>query len=217
MDSWFFEWLQHYAYEPWIVYSAVVVIMFLSSFGLPVPEEVSIISLGLLSYAGSRPDLFPPPSPDSPVIDAFSASLVCSGSIYLSDFTVFSLGKYFGPAVFSSKFVQKFVSKKRYFMVKAWARKWGRVVPAMFRLIPGLRFPGHLMCGAFGIKTSNFLIVDGIVILVIVPTQIFLISHFGEEVLQVMKRFQIVLGILCALFFGFMLWNSIKVLTRKPG
>lgn len=215
MEGFLFELLKEYTYDPYTVYGLVAVVMFLSSLGLPVPEEISIISLGVLSYVGSKPDLYPPPFIGAPHVEVIPAMIVCSLSIYVSDIVVYSIGRSYGPSLFASSWFKKLVPEKRLGTVKAWARKWGRIVPGLFRLIPGVRFPGHLLCGALGIKRSTFLIVDGFVVLTVVPTQIFLISYYGETVVELMKRFQFILGGLCALIFAFLVWNSYQILTRK--
>lgn len=217
MESFFFEWMQHYAYEPLIVYCAVVIVMLMSSFGLPVPEEISIIGLGVLSFIGSRPDLYPPPYPGAPHIDVVPAMVICATAIFATDFVVYSLGRHFGPGLFKRPWFLKIVPKKRIITIKAWAKKWGNIVPGLFRLIPGVRFPGHLMCGALGIRKTTFLFVDGLVVLIVVPTQIYFVSIYGEKVIAVMKRFQLFLGLGCALIFGYLIWSSYKMLTRKSG
>ncbi len=216
METFFFEWMQHYAYEPVVVYCAVVLVMLLSSFGLPIPEEISIIGLGVLSYIGSRPDLYPPPYPNAPHIDVLPAMLVCALSIFATDFVVYSLGRYFGKGVVSSPWFLKLVPKKRVITIKAWMKKWGNIVPGLFRLIPGVRFPGHLMCGALGVTRKTFLCVDGLVVMLVVPMQIYFISIYGEEVIQILKKFQLILGLLCVLIFAYLIWNSYKIITRKP-
>lgn len=215
MEGFIFELLKEYTYEPYMVYTVVIIVMFLSSLGLPVPEEISIVSLGILSYVGSRPDLFPPPEVGAAHVEVIPAMIVCSLSIYFSDFVVYSIGRSYGPKLFASNWFKKFVPEKRLGLVKAWARRWGSIVPGLFRLIPGVRFPGHLMCGALGIRRSTFLLVDGAVVLTVVPTQIFLISYYGETVVEIMKRSQFILGAICALVFLGIIWNSYKVLSRK--
>ncbi len=215
MEGFLFELLKEYTFEPYMVYTFVIIVMFLSSLGLPVPEEISIISLGILSYVGSRPDLYPPPFLGAPHVQIIPAMLVCSLSIYFSDFVVYSIGQNYGPSVLASNWFKKIVSEKRLNMVKSWARKWGRIVPGLFRLIPGLRFPGHLLCGALGVRRSTFLVVDGLVILAVVPTQIFLISYYGEVIVDLMRKFQFVLGGICGFILVVLIWNSYQIFIRK--
>lgn len=215
METFLFELLKDYTYQPYMVYSIVVIVMFLSSLGLPVPEEISIVGLGILSYVGSRPEIYPPPFEGAPHVEVIPAMLICSFSIYFSDYVVYSVGRHFGPRLFSTAWFQKVVPDKRLGLVKEWVRKWGRIVPGLFRLIPGVRFPGHLMCGALGIKRSTFLLVDGLVVLTVVPTQIYLISYYGESVVGFMKKFQFILGGVCVVVLGVLIWNSYQILTRK--
>lgn len=215
MEGFIFELLKDYTYEPYMVYGLVSIVMILSSLGLPVPEEISIISLGVLSYVGSKPDLFPPPFEGAPHVEVLPAMVVCSLSIYLSDFIVYSIGRSYGPSLFASSWFKKIVPEKRLNTVKTLARKWGKIVPGLFRLIPGVRFPGHLLCGALGIRRTTFLVVDGVVVLTVVPTQIFLISYYGETVIDLMKRFQFVLAGLCFLIMTVLIWESYKIFKRK--
>ena len=76
------EFFQQYAYEPNIVYGAIVVLMVLSSFGLPIPEEVTLVSTGFLAYIGTQPEMYPPPFEGAPTVDAYTAALVCLLSVF---------------------------------------------------------------------------------------------------------------------------------------
>ncbi len=67
----FFQWISQYAYEPTMVYCAIFVMMMASGFGLPLPEEVYIVSVGILAYMGAHPDLFPPPFVGAPVVNGY--------------------------------------------------------------------------------------------------------------------------------------------------
>ncbi len=217
MEDLIFEMLKNYTYEPAIVYTLVFLVMFLSSIGLPVPEEFSIISLGVLSYMGANPDLFPPPYVGATSVEILPSILVCSGSIFFSDFVVFSIGRKYGSVIFKSNWFARIVNEDKLDRVKAWARRWGNIVPGLFRLIPGVRFPGHLICGALGIKTSTFIFVDALVISVVVPAQIYFIARYGEMVVDVLKAFQPIVVGLCLLVLSGLLWNLYKLFkVEKP-
>lgn len=215
MEDFIFELLKNYTYEPLIVYSLVIIVMFLSSLGLPVPEEFSIISLGVLSYMGAHPEIYPPPYNGAPHVQMIPSMFVCAGSIFISDFIVFSIGRRYGPSIFKSNWFGRIVNDVKLDRIKAWARKWGNIVPGLFRLIPGARFPGHLLCGALGVKRSTFALVDGIVITLIVPTQIFFIAYYGEMVVQVIKRFQPFIVGVCLLILAGLFWNFYKFFHAK--
>jgi len=110
MEDLIFELLKSYTYEPAIVYTMVFLVMFLSSLGLPVPEEFSIISLGVLSYMGANPELFPPPYAGATSVEILPSILVCSGSIFFSDFVVFSIGRKYGSVIFKSNWFARLVN-----------------------------------------------------------------------------------------------------------
>lgn len=210
MEDLLFELLREYTYQPITVYLLVTLVMFLSSFGLPIPEEVSIISLGILSHIGANPDLYPPPYPDAPHVDVYMAMAVCVLSVFLSDLMVYTIGRSFGSAIFASDWFQRIVPEKKLNKIKFWARKWGSIVPGLFRLIPGVRFPGHMMCGALGISRVIFVAVDLVVIFLIIPTQIYLIYTFGETITGMIKNFQSVIGVIGVFVIVGLAWNLYK-------
>ena len=56
-----FQWMSQFAYEPTMVYVGLVGMMLLSSVGFPLPEEVTLVSVGVLAFMGANPEHFPPP------------------------------------------------------------------------------------------------------------------------------------------------------------
>jgi membrane protein DedA with SNARE-associated domain len=59
-----------------------------------------------------------------------------------------------------------------------------------------------------GISYSKFLVIDGLAALVSVPTQIFLVAHYGEDIIKQVKRFNAAIGIIVAIIL-------IVFVTRK--
>ena len=56
-----FQWLAQYAYQPTVVYISVCTMMIASAFGFPLPEEISIISVGILDASLVHPrEVFEP-------------------------------------------------------------------------------------------------------------------------------------------------------------
>ena len=56
------ECLTQVAYQAHWVYLFLVSMMVLSAVGLPIPEEVTLITVGFLAHIASRPELYPPPA-----------------------------------------------------------------------------------------------------------------------------------------------------------
>lgn len=60
-----------FAYDPVRVYGLIVLFMVASSFGFPIPEELVLISAGLVAYMAKDTANFPPPYPGAEGIDTY--------------------------------------------------------------------------------------------------------------------------------------------------
>lgn len=214
-----FQWLSSYAYQPMMVYAMVFGMMIASGFGLPIPEEVTIISVGLISYMGAHPELFPPPYPGAPVVQVWHAALITLGAVVFSDFLVYTLGRVFGRKIVSGPRFKRFFSDTLMNKVASFTEKYGVFAAGIFRFTPGFRFPGHIMLGMMRFSAVRFAIIDGIAAGLSVPTQIYFIGRFGEEILKTMHQFKIYIGLGLLLFFILWaihkLWNYWRTQTLK--
>lgn len=192
-----------------MVYSLVFAMLFASSFGLPLPEEVTILSLGFLAYAGRHPEKFPPPpGVDADPLNVHTAALLCFLAVFLSDLLVFMLGRKYGARMLRSGWFRRLLSPRLLARTRLFARRFGSFAAGVFRFTPALRFPGHFSCGMFGVQPWKFVLVDGTAALVSVPTQIYLVYFYGDEILAVIERFKITLLVLAILgFSGYLIWR----------
>jgi membrane protein DedA with SNARE-associated domain len=99
-----------YAYEPMKVYGFIVAFMLASSFGLPIPEEITLISAGLVAFMAKHPDMFPPPYPGAQGVDTITLCIVAFLAVFGSDCLVYFIGKFFGARIIKMKFFQKQVA-----------------------------------------------------------------------------------------------------------
>lgn len=197
-------WFSSNAYQPLVVYSAIFGIMFICSLGVPIPEEFVIVSAGIVGHMSLHPDQFPPPYPGAPVVNPTTLALVCFGSVIITDYMIFSMGHYFGKQIMRSQRFKTHFTDEKMEKIRSWVKKYGFWAPSVFRFIPGVRFPGHLMCGALGVSKWTFLLTDGTAALISVPTQVFLVAYYGEDILLKVKEFKffVIAGIaIIALFF----------------
>ena len=140
--------------------------MVASSFGFPMPEEVTLISAGLLAFMANHPESFPPPYPGAEGVEIYTMAVVCFLSVFLSDLLIYALGKYFAGGAIRSKRVQTVLSPQLLQKIERWVQRYGVWCIGVFRFTPGLRFPGHLSCGALNIPIHKFMLVDGLAALV---------------------------------------------------
>lgn len=181
-----------YAYQPNYVYGFITLFMFASSFGFPVPEELVLVTSGLVAYMAHNPDKFPPPYEGAVGVDIFTLAIVCFLAVFLSDFIVYLIGKFFGGRIIKTKFFQKQVAGKGFETINSWFQKYGGLACGIFRFTPGLRFPGHMSCGLLGIPAWKFAAVDGIAALISVPTQVYFVATYGEVILNKVSEFKMV-------------------------
>lgn len=188
-----------YAYQPGIVYTFIILVMLASSFGLPLPEEITLVSSGLVAYLAKNPAKFPPPYPGAEPVEVTTLMFVAFFAVFGSDLLVYLIGRIFGNKVMKSKWMSKYVEGKTYKMIDNWFKKYGSWCCGIFRFTPGIRFPGHLMCGVLKVPLYTFVMVDGLAALVSVPTQIYFVATYGEVMLEKMQEFKIVILIVLAI------------------
>jgi membrane protein DedA with SNARE-associated domain len=185
-----FQFLAQYAYEPHFVYLGIVGMMIASGFGVPVPEELTIVSVGILTYMGANPDMFPPPFPGAPVVNGYEAAAVTLFAVVFADFLVFGIGRFAGRKIIQKPMFRKVFNENVMGRINGFLKKYGVFAAFMFRFTPGIRFPAHVMLGMSNFPAWQFGIVDGMAAIISVPTQILLIYHFGEPILSTMAKFK---------------------------
>jgi membrane protein DedA with SNARE-associated domain len=207
------QFFAQYAYEPAYVYTFITCFMFASSFGLPIPEELTLISAGLVAYMAHHPSEFPPPYPGAQGVNTVTLALVCFLAVLMSDMLVYLLGKVFGGRIIKTRFFQKQVAGQGFDRINSWFQKYGGWACGIFRFTPGLRFPGHLSCGLLGIPIWKFMAVDGLAALISVPTQVWIVATYGGEVMKHLKEFKLIIASVLAL--AFLIWIGRRIYHRN--
>lgn len=201
-----------YAYQPMYVYTFVVLFMLASGFGLPIPEEIVLITSGLVAYMAHHPNEFPPPYPGAEGVDVITLCFVSFFAVFLSDMLVYFIGKFFGPRMIKTKFFQKKVAGQGFNTINSWFQKYGGLASGIFRFTPGLRFPGHLSCGLLGIPVWKFALIDGTAALLSVPTQVYFVAIYGRVILEKLAEFKLYVGI--TLGVALIIWLGRKIYLK---
>jgi membrane protein DedA with SNARE-associated domain len=213
-----FQWLAQYAYQPGMVYGILFAMMIASAVGVPIPEEVSILSIGVLSYMGKHPELFPPPYPGAPVIKGWEAAIFVAMAVFLSDNIIFWLGRTFGRKILRNRRFKGFFEGPTMERINRFVKKYGIYATFIFRFTPGLRFPAHIFLGMSKFSFMSFMAVDLFAVMISVPTQVLIVDHFGEEIISTLYRFKIyvavVLGALAILWGAKKIWQKIREYRR---
>jgi membrane protein DedA with SNARE-associated domain len=169
---------------PWGTQSLVAIFLLLIAcgFGLPMPEDVILVTAGILAARN--------------ITDYSMTQFVCFTGVILGDLTVFLIGKRFGPVIKSRGVFRRIFTPERDAQVARIFNTWGLKVIFAARFMPGLRMPVFLTAGTWQVPTWKFLALDGGAAILSVPLWIMLGHAFGsrlEELAVVMNRFQSVL------------------------
>ncbi len=154
-------------------YIAVFLTLLLCGFGLPVPEDISLVSGGVIAGLGYA---------NEHVMFA-----VGMAGVLMGDGSVFLLGRIFGEKVLRIPFVARFLTPERFSEVQEKFSKYGNWVVFMARFMPGLRMPIYLTAGTSDrISFFRFLFMDALAALISVPIWVYL-GHYGARNLDQLK------------------------------
>lgn len=227
----FLSFLLQYAYMPYVLYSFILMFMLMSGFGLPIPEELVLVSCGLIGYMALNPDKYPPPAPGMESIDVYVLAFVCLFAVMMSDTIVYLIGKRHGVKVFYilakikyffltpskkkeitiEEIYQHYLASPTFAKINGLFQNHGMLAVGIFRFTPGVRFPGHLSCGMMGVSIWKFLMVDFIVAVISVPTQVLIVSFNGEVILDKFKEFKIIILSVAAVIIAIYLFKKYKL------
>ena len=164
------ELLQEFARE-WIAeftYLGPFLLLVLCGFGLPLPEEVSLIGAGLLLYQGEA---------------QFAPMLVaCLLGVLAGDAIPYMVGRRFGKQALRHRWVGRVLDRRRVIVLERRFRahrNWGTFTTRFF---PGLRWPGYFLAGTLQVPPWRWFLLDLIGALIQVPLVLALGRAFGESI-----------------------------------
>ncbi len=191
-------------------YAFVFVILVLCGFGLPMPEDVVLVTGGVLAWLAS--DL------ESASVGAMLADrglLVMVGvglaGILAGDSIIFLAGRTFGARVADFRPLRRVITPAKLEKVEKLMRRRGNVVVMIARFLPGLRAPTYFTAGHARLPYWEFLLFDGVAALVSAPLWVCIGFYFGsniEEAARLAGRFShyILFAVAVVLLALFLRW-----------
>ena len=194
--------LLHYS-EPFI-YAGLFLILFLCGLGLPIPEELTLLSGGFFIHLG--------------IVRFYPTLAVTFLGILGGDLAIYAIGKKWGPDLLNHQHLRKIITESRLEKGRQFFRDHGKKTIFIARFISGFRVPVFFAAGTMGIKLGRFLWLDFLGSLILIPLLILLGYYFGASIwwlAEVITRIDHLLRILailaCVAALIFYLW-----LRRKP-
>jgi membrane protein DedA with SNARE-associated domain len=155
------------------VYAKLAAILLLCGLGLPIPEDISLISAGYLAHLGT--------------VDLHTVFLVCFAAVLGGDTMAFTMGRLFGTRLLATRFGHRYFTPRRQLRVRAYFRKYGSKVVFIARFLPGLRFSIFLSAGMLHVRPYVFIVYDAMAALLSVPALVYLAWFFGDNIDYVIK------------------------------
>ncbi len=122
--------------------------------GMPVPEEITLLSAGVLVSAKQLPLCL--------------AVIPGLAGIFMSDTILFFLGRRLGPRVFRLPLLRSVLTAERVRWAESRIHRNGPLACFVGRFLPGLRVVIFTTSGALGIKPRVFLAVDAAAAVIVV-------------------------------------------------
>jgi membrane protein DedA with SNARE-associated domain len=148
-------------------YVSVFGVLLLCGFGLPIPEDISIIAGGIISGLGYT-----------------NVHLMCVVSLFgvlIGDIIIYGIGRHFGKKILKKKMGKRIISNNWYDRILKSFHKNGKMVLFAARFLPGLRTPIFLTAGITKfVGFGTFLLIDGSAALLSVPIWTYL-GYYGAS------------------------------------
>lgn len=189
-------------------YTAVFFVLVLCGFGVPIPEDITLVAGGVISGLGYA--------------NVHVMFAVGMAGVLVGDGLMFMLGRWYGERILRFKLVSRLMPPKRYAQVQQKFDQYGNRVLFVARFLPGLRSPIFLTAGMSGkVSFWQWLLMDGFAALISVPIWVYL-GNYGAEnrdwLMHQVHRFQHGLFVLLGLglaFFIYWWWKKRQVLLAR--
>ena len=182
-------------------YAAVFFVLVACGFGVPIPEDVTLVAGGVISGLGY----------------ANVHIMVAVGmlGVLVGDGLMYTAGRVFGHRILKARFVARVMTPKRYAQVQEKFDKYGNRVLFVARFLPGLRTPIFITAGiSRKVSYLRFLMMDGLAALISVPVWVYLGAYGAENtdwLMQKIHQFQYGLFVLIgigAAVLGYFWWKK---------
>ena len=178
-------------------YFAVLFVLIICGFGVPIPEDITLVSGGVISGLGYA--------------NVHIMLVVSLLGVLLGDSTMYWLGRIYGTKILRFRPMRKIVTLQRLRMVREKFSQYGNRVLFVARFLPGLRAPIYIVSGITRrVSYTRFVLIDFCAAIISVPIWVYL-GELGAKNLdwlhaQIQKG-QIVIYVLIALLALFLFWK----------
>ena len=186
-------------------YAGIFIALFLGGIGVPLPEEVPILTAGVLSH--------------EEVVRWWLALPLCIVGVLSGDVVLYWVGRHWGERVLSWRLVRRVLTRDREESLKESYRRHGVKIVFTARHVMGLRAAAFLTAGIVHLPFGRFLLVDAAASIIGVPLGFGVAFFFTDQLEQVMRDVHrverwIVMALLAIAVLWFA-WASLRKARRE--
>lgn len=146
-------------------YIAVFVMLLICGFGVPVPEDVTLVTGGVIAGLGYA--------------DIDTMLIVGLAGVLIGDGLMFLLGRWYGQRIIAMPFFRKVLTPERFASAQDRFERYGKWVMFVARFLPGLRTPVFFTAGMTRrVPFVTWLLMDGFAAVISVPIWVYL-GYYG--------------------------------------
>jgi len=149
-------------------YGTIFAVLLACGLGLPVPEDVTLVTAGYLSHLGN--------------IELSVAIGICLIGVLLGDLFLFFLGRKLGKRAFKLPLIRNLLTPDRIKYAEERLQKNSRKVMFAARFLAGLRAPIYLTAGILNVRPRIFVGLDFLAATLSVPLLVTAGWYFGAEI-----------------------------------
>jgi membrane protein DedA with SNARE-associated domain len=192
-------------------YLGVFVALLAAGFGFPLPEELPVLTAGVLVGHGDTD------------LRWWVMLPVCVIGVVIGDGVLYSAGRFGGERILTHAWVRRLIPPERRAQIEKNFRDRGIMILLTARLTPGIRGPVFMMAGMLRVPVGRFLLADGLYALPGVNVLFWLGYFLTDQVLEVFHSAEkyrpvIAFGALCAVagVIAYHLFVARRISTGSP-
>lgn len=151
-------------------YIAVFLVLVACGFGLPIPEDITLIAGGVICGLASQ------------VLSVNIMLAIALLGVLAGDGAMFMLGRIVGPRVKTLPILRSIFTEKIYKKMQDKVHRYGNRILFVSRFLPGLRAPIFITAGiSRKVPYWKFLLMDGSAALISVPIWVYAGYYFAHD------------------------------------